>query len=376
MTTLLLGIMIGGLPAFAEGTAVNTDIKGIGGKNITAFDRVGERKIGGYFDTEYHAMHDGKRTFKAHRFILQASSQVHERVLVNTEIEFEYGGKIEAGGNKNDEGELKLEQAWADFSLDENHYLRAGIVLIPFGIINILHDSDVRDTTQRPLYAKYIVPSTWMDTGVGAHGTFDVGEVEFNYEGYMINGLSGTPSENNGIRGNRPNFKEDNNNSAAITGRLGFSPLRELEIGTSTYVGQYDTNNNGITMIGLDIAWKKGPFELVGEWAKIDIDSTIDVPSSMSGYYIESRYHFFPSFLKESVISRGFSHPIFTLFARYGAVDLNEDVSDKGQSRVTIGMNYRPTETVAFKIEGQLGRINGDSRKADSGVISSIAIGF
>jgi hypothetical protein len=374
---MIFGMVIGFLPTFAQ-EIVNLDVKGVGAKNITAFDRVGERKVGGYFDTEYFMMRDGTRTFKAHRFILQASSQVHERVFVNSEIEFEYGAKIEAGGPSSDEGEVKIEQAWVDFSLNDNHYLRAGIVLVPFGIVNILHDSDVRDTTQRPLYAKYVVPSTWMDTGVGAHGTFDVGEMEFNYEGYMVNGLSNKDGTfDKGIRNLRPNFKADNNDSAAMTARLGFSPIQGLELGTSTYLGKYDDAGNGLTMIGLDLFWKKGPFELVSEWAKVDIDATTGNPSGINGYYVETRYHFFPSFLKNSLFASGFSHPTFTLFARYGAVDLNEDDVNTGdQSRISLGVNYRPTETVVFKIEAQRGATDGDAKKAESGFISSVAIGF
>ena len=374
---MIFGMVIGFLPTFAE-DIVNLDVKGVGAKNITAFDRVGERKVGGYFDTEYFMMKDGTRTFKAHRFILQASSQVHERVFVNSEIEFEYGAKIEAGGPSTDEGEIKIEQAWVDYSLNDNHYLRAGIVLVPFGIVNILHDSDVRDTTQRPLYAKYVVPSTWMDTGVGAHGTFDVGEMEFNYEGYVVNGLAGSgASSTKGIRNLRPNFKKDNNDSAAMTARLGFSPIQGLELGTSTYIGKYDEANNGLTMMGLDLFWKKGPFELVSEWAKVDIDATAGNPSGINGYYVETRYHFFPSFLKNALFASGFSHPTFTLFARYGAVDLNEDDVNTGdQSRIALGVNYRPTETVVFKLEAQRGSKEGYAKKAESGFISSVAIGF
>ena len=67
---------------------------------------------------------------------------------------------------------------------------------------------------------------------------------------------------------------------------------------------------------------------------------------------------------------------MFTLFTRYGAVDLDEDNVEGSQARVTLGLNYRPIETVAFKVEGQLGRKEGNSLKSVSGIISSIAVGF
>jgi hypothetical protein len=104
-----------------QGNSLLDSAEGPGGKSITAFDRVGSRQIGGYLDTEYYSMQDGVKQFVAHRYILQTSSQIHPRLLVNAEIEFEYGGKITSpdldGGNKptgsgyNQKGQLKLEQA-------------------------------------------------------------------------------------------------------------------------------------------------------------------------------------------------------------------------------------------------------------------------
>jgi hypothetical protein len=266
----------------------------------------------------------------------------------------------------------------------DNQYLRSGIVLVPFGIVNILHDSDVRDTTQRPLYAKYVVPSTWMDTGVGVHGNFPVSEAEVNYEFYVVNGLQDYTNEDkpynfskNGLRGLRPHFKGDGNHAPAVTGRVGISPYLGLEIGGSSYVGKHD-DVNGITLVGLDLFYKKGPFELVSEWAKAHIDITdTQLVSGLNGYYIEARYHFFPSFLSSTFLGRDLDHPTFTLFSRYGGVNLNEDDAMAGKkARLTLGMNYRPTPTVVFKVEGQIGYTNGNAVKPDSGVISSVAVGF
>ena len=52
ISALTLIIIIGINPIYSE-NKVDISSKGAGAKSITAFDRVGERKIGGYFDTEY-----------------------------------------------------------------------------------------------------------------------------------------------------------------------------------------------------------------------------------------------------------------------------------------------------------------------------------
>jgi hypothetical protein len=375
--TLLTGLVLS-----TSTFAVDTDISkidGPGGRNVTAFDRVGERKLGGYFDTEFISDANGQN-FKAHRFILQLTSQVHEKILFNSEIEMEYGAQIEdtADGTGGD-GELKIEQAWADFELADNHFLRSGIVIMPVGLLNILHDSDVRDTTNRPIFAKYIVPTTWMDTGIGAHGNFDVANWEVNYEGYVVNGLEEitSGSAKSGIRSARPGFKSDNNVGSALVARLGLSPFNGLEFGTSIYKGAHsDNGSDSVTLVGLDTMWKHGAYEVMAEYAQVNIDGDSTIPDTMNGYYVEARYHFFPSFLQNSVFDTWYDRPTFTAFARYGEVDLDTSVTDNyDRSQTTIGLNYRPIETAVFKFEAEINEAEaGDSLVNQFN--ASIALGF
>lgn len=363
---------------FAEASDI-TSAKGVGGKNITAFDRVGERKIGGYFDNEFYSTNSAQ-TFKAHRLILQVSSQIHEKILFNTEIEYEYGAVIEdTDDGSGGDGELKVEQAWVDFEYAEDHFFRSGIVIVPFGIVNILHDSDVRDTTNRPIHAKYIVPTTWFDSGAGAHGSFDVNDWEFTYEGYLINGLNQDISGTAGLRNARPSLKTDNNKGSALAGRLGISPTLGLEIGTSLYTGTYsDTDEESVTMLGLDALWKKGPYEVIAEYAEVSIDA-IDstTPEKMNGYYVEGHYHFMPAFLRNAFFAQGFDDPTFTAFARYGEVDLDTSVTDVyDRTQVTVGLNYRPTKTVVFKAEYEMNTEEVDDNTVGDAMILSVAVGF
>lgn len=373
--TILTGVLLSSTSISAETDITKTD--GPGGRNITAFDRVGQRQVGGYFDTEFVSDANGQ-TFKAHRLILQVSSQVHERILFNSEIEMEYGAQIEdTSDGTGGDGELKIEQAWADFELVDNHYLRTGIVIVPVGLVNILHDSDVRDTTNRPIYAKYIVPTTWMDTGVGSHGNFDLGNWEVNYEGYILNGLTASVDAKSGLRNARPGFKSDNNANSALAARVGVSPFNGLEVGTSIYKGKYsDNGSDGLTLLALDTLWKKGAVEVMAEYAQANIDGGSDVPDTMNGYYVEARYHFLPSFLKNSAFTNGFDRPTFTAFARYGAIDLDTSVTNEyDRSQSTLGLNYRPMETAVFKFEIELNDAETGTELTNQ-YNMSVALGF
>ena len=357
------------------------DKDGPGSLNITAYDRVSDRSIGGYFDTEYKYNTDsGENSFIAHRLILQVSSQLHQNILFNSEIEYEYGGFVTNKDSSSNvqKGEIKIEQAWFDFKLSGFFTQRAGIVLIPFGRINILHDSDARDTTERPLYSKYIIPSTWMDTGVGAYGGFDIADVEVFYEGYIINGISDTDSlssddisESKGIRSARPNFKIDNNKSKAIVGRLGISPMLNLELGTSLYRGAYDDNDDyNLTILGLDGIYNFKKHELVFEYADSYLGVKTSQPSRMRGYYIEYHYHTMQDQLKK--IFTQFDSPVLTLFTRYGYVNTNLS-TDYIMKEYVTGLNFRPVPSVVYKLEYQVLDVNNSSNHS---MIGSVAVGF
>ncbi|MNS37869.1 hypothetical protein D3C72_701020 [compost metagenome] len=365
-----------------------TSNKGPGGRNITAFDRAKRTGVGGYFDIEFKQPFDGKpSTFDLHRLVLTTSSYLHENLFFNAEIEYEHGGLINAGTN---DGELKIEQVWADYTINDLLALRAGVVLIPFGIVNVLHDSDVRETTTRPLMASTIIPTTWMEPGVGVHGiAYPTEEWQLTYEAYLTQGLNGNISAARGVRNARPSLANDNNGNKAVTGRVALSPWLGFEVGLDGYHGSYDvTGEQHMTMLGADLSYTAGPFELVGEFANIATEggtftpagasAPVAIPTGLNGYYLEGRYRFFPEFLQSTWLGRGggFSNPTFTAFARYGGADTNlaaADTSDRTEA--VIGLNYRPIQTFVTKLEfQQLGEpVTG---KQENFLWSSVAVGF
>ena len=384
-----------------------TSATGAGGRSITAFDRKAQTRVGGYFDIEFNQPLNGKNSnFTQHRLILQASSYLHDNLFFNTEIEYEYGGLLNALTR---DGELKIEQAWADYQISEAFNWRSGVMLIPFGIVNILHDSDVRETTARPLMASTIIPTTWMEAGTGFHGVlYPTEDMMLTYETYVTNGLNNQISPTNGLRNARPSLKADNNGNKALSGRLGISPWLGWEVGLSGYTAQYDAaNSQRLSMVGLDNTLTLGPVEIVGEYANavtqggtfnasgagtatvtttggspVTVNTVTStptaIPGSMEGWYVEGRYRFFPEFLHNTFLGRGggFDQATFTLVGRYGQADTNQAVFDaSNKTEALIGFNYRPIQTFVTKVEWQ--RIAEPATgKNDDAILSSVAVGF
>lgn len=372
-------------------------------KNPSGFGNV---SLGGYADIEFEGFENSNSAFDQARFVLNVGAQPYERLLFYSELEIEHGGTDYPGGG----GETKIEQAWMNYAVNDWINLKGGIVLVPFGKFNLLHDSDIQDLTDRPLFARRLIPSTWTDAGFGLLGELPIGEklnwkilpdFYLNYETYVVNGLDEDISDR-GLRDARGAAGSDQNSTKDWVARLGFGFNPNLEIGLSTYYGKFgrsgSATRNGkdsVLGIGSDINFRRGPFEMVGDFAYFDFEdgalvdhdnnnntAAVSAPKYMRGFYIEPRYHFWPQFLSNTFLGRGFKDPKLTLVGRYDWLDIADD-ADAGtganeERRYTIGINYRPIESWVFKLEYQWNETENEvlERGNNDGIMASMAVGF
>lgn len=371
----------------------------IGARNLNAFSRkayTSGTAIGGYFDTEFIAPMagaTGNSTFNQHRLITQISSLYNDRIFFNSEIEFEYGGTYNKGTR---DGELKVEQATLDYKIEDWLVLRGGALLIPVGRLNVLHDSDFRDTTARPLFNRTIIPTTWTETGVGFYGTmYPNDDIEMNYEAYVTQGLTDNIEDGRGLAGTAPSLKTDNNAGKALSTRVGVSPFIGLDMGLGGYYSTFDDKDQkALGMLVGDFKYTLGAFELLGEGGfnvlspadkKDSTGKVVDtLKGNMWGYYLEAHYNFFPEFMKFSFLGREFNNPSFTLFSRVDQVDTDTSrLNENDRTQLCFGFNYRPITSVVFKFEYQVNIeneaiIKGEptKEKNNNQFLASIAAGF
>lgn len=367
--------------------------------------------LGGYMDFEYiNKENDGTPSnFDQHRLVPFIYGDVSDNVKFAAEIEIEHGE------------ELKIEFATVDYLINEPVNLRAGILLVPLGKFNLLHDSPLRDLTERPQVARRIIPSTLHQPGVGFYGTFYPTRLaQVNYEAYVTSGFTHAfggednpnadptnPNANftsninntNGIRSARSNNTDfDNNNGKAVVGRLAYSPFLGVEVGGSGYFGTYDPGSTRpLSIVALDWTLQRGPFELIGEsaWAYIRDNNRLSTGQliannqrnarRMQGYYIQLNYHFLPAFLTNLAPSH-FRPEVstFTGVVRWEEMNLGQDLPDTEigrlgeRQRLTLGLNFRPTEDTVFKFDYQYSPKErlGNQRIHDNGFLASVATYF
>lgn len=329
--------------------------------------------LGGYMDASFRSTESANDRFETLRFVPFIYSDVSDRVKMASEIEFEHGGVADREGVHGDsgfDGEAKLEFATIDFHIRDWINMRAGIILVPLGKFNLVHDAPLQDLVDRPLVDTFIIPTTLSQAGMGFFGTLYPTETsKLDYEIYATNGFGDDITSTNGLREARLfRYDRDNNNSPGLVARTAFSPFLGLEFGGSVFYNKYTSKgvkgNDHFVIPALDFAYQKGPFELVGEGAYVGFERGKHVktssevpPSSMFGYYIEPRYHFMPKFIHELAPKIFTDRSTFTLVGRWDQIDLGDIDGPSGRAnrrdRATVGLNFRYTEDTVFKIDYQ-----------------------
>lgn len=365
-----------GIPAMAAGQAKDTTAKPVDTTKVSPPERpfvrggiydkpyqtrlLGRTAIGGY--AEAHARYqrvDGLRDeagFEAKRFNLFTNTRVSDFVRIGAEIEFEDGAQ-----------EILLEFAAIDFRVHPSLTIRGGMILSPLGKFNLSHDSPLNEFTDRPLVSTELTGVALSEPGFGILGQFRAGRKgRLTYEVYATNGFHDgliTESEDGTrIPLGRRNF-EDNNGSPAAVGRLAWSPLVGYEIGVSAHHGAYNVFNEegarldrrrDLTIGVLDAEAMVFGVRLAGEAAL----AAIDVPEGLRGIYASGQRGIYVEAIRDFGRGRVRTAPqsSFAVKARFDYIDFDTDVVGTSIAQITVGLNFRPTQDSALKLDVVRGR--------------------
>ncbi len=123
--------------------------------------------IGGYGEANYQVTVDDEKDKKDNadleRLVLYTGYKFTDNILFNSEIEFEHSSTGSGG-------EVSVEFAALDFVIDPMVNIRAGMVLMPMGFLNQIHEPPFYFGNNRPEVERQIIPSTWREMGVGLFG--------------------------------------------------------------------------------------------------------------------------------------------------------------------------------------------------------------
>jgi hypothetical protein len=259
--------------------------------------------LSGYMEFHFSKPQFADGILDFHRFVLLVTHRFNDRLRFVGELELEHAlveGLEEAG-------ELELEQAYLDFLLARSFNIRAGMMLVPVGIINERHEPPVFYGVKRPLVDTVIVPTTWFEPGVGVHGEIGRG---WRYRGFVMAPLNAAEFDaEEGIRNGRQKGSEANAGRVALTGRVEYLGTPGLTAGVSFWSGRSGFEFRPVFDVPVQVAeadarYSRDRLELRGQFAHVTIDNadrlndlgllrtgvSPNVASALRGFYLEAGY--------------------------------------------------------------------------------------
>ena len=291
------------------------------------------------------------------RAILYVGYKFTDNIVFNSEIEIEHAD------------EIFLEFATLDFFWKDWANFRAGLLLLPVGWINEIHEPPFFYGVNRPDVERFIIPTTWRENGFGVFGS--IGEM-IQYRIYGVNGLDGSDFSTQGIRGGRQKGSQALANDLAVVGRVDFTPTPGLVLGGSFYVGNSGQDQEGdggslpgatTTLFDVHAQWKWQGLHLRSLFTMLFIDDAdrlseringgappFSIAETMLGVYGEVGYDLLQWF------ERG--DRTLEPFYRFEYYDTQWEVpSGFSRDRTkevfshTVGLHFRPIPNVVLKAD-------------------------
>ena len=290
------------------------------------------------------------------RLVMYLGYKFNDWIVFNSEIEFEHA-------STGKDGEVSVEFATLDFLFDPRVNVRAGLLLVPVGFLNELHEPPFYLGNVRPQVEQQIIPSTWRANGAGFFG--EIGPLA--YRTYVVSSLDASGFASGNIRGGRQNGSQEIAENFSWVGRLDYTPIPGLLVGGSAYLGNSGQDNDYAgegadvftQLYELHAEFKRRGLELRALATLLELDDA-DVLSvaleqtiaeEMLGWYAEIAYDVLP------LILPGTSHYLAPWF-RYSSIDTQHDVPSgfaedetKDRKIYEVGLTYKPIPRVVIKLD-------------------------
>lgn len=315
--------------------------------------------LGGYGEILYNQPTDSNGELDVQRLVMLFGYKFDERVQFVTEIEYEHVK------------EVYVEQAFVNYSVGNTTNIRAGLMLVPMGIINEFHEPTTFNGVERPSMDNKIVPTTWREIGIGVAGRFD--GLSLRYQAYLFNGFishdgnDGKLKGSNGLRGGRQKGAESIVDQFNLSAKLDYYGLPNLRLGAAVYQGRTQADDAinevlgsdiGVSMLGFDARYKWMNFSARGQYVHASLSDTAeynqlsgrDLGSQLGGFYLETAYNVLPITNKQRLDA----------FVRYEQYDTHKAVEGNlvrnpayDRQEWTLGLSYHLSQGSVFKVDYQ-----------------------
>ena len=321
----------------------------------------------GEMGARFYRRDTGRNSADLTRFVLGFQHRFDDRTKLVSEVEVEH-----AVSSADDAGEVAIEQAYVERQLSNNWAARAGLFVMPMGLINENHEPTAYYGVDRNFVETAIIPSTWREGGVQFVGDLDNGlTLQAGIStGFDLSKWDATDAETveSPLGAVHQEMSQAKAHNLGYFSALNWRGVPGLQLGGALFVGhggqgQVGVPKMGVTLWDMHVRYTPGAWDLSALYAQGHISRTADfnvtqvgndylMPSRFSGWYTQAAYKLWSNGdLTLSPFARFERFNTREAFASIGA-GLTPDAA-KAESVITVGANLAVGSGVVFKADVQ-----------------------
>lgn len=316
----------------------------IGGYGELHLNKLKNRKAGG----------TNKDELDLHRFVLFMGHQFDESTRFFSELEVEHGvAKDTAAGSS---GVVAVEQMYLDFTVSDAMSVKAGLMVMPVGIISETHEPPTFYGVERNPVETNIIPTTWREGGVTITARL---ADNITLDGMISSGLATTAAKNFAVRDGRLSGASAKAKDPACTARLKWTGLPGIEL-AATLQRQTDITQSVEATAGTATLYEAhavlnhgrfGLRALYAGWSLAGSGPKTVGADKQNGWYVEPSWKFTEQ---------------WGVFVRRSTWDNRAgDVADSRYKQTDLGVNFWPHADVVVKLDYQNQQVPGGQDKFD-----------
>jgi hypothetical protein len=321
----------------------------------------------GYGELNYSKPSDSATTATADiaRFVIGMGYQFDEKTHLNTELEIEH-----AVSSADDPGVVEVEQAYIDHEIHDGVFLKAGLFLIPAGLLNENHEPTRYYGVFRNFVETSIIPTTWREGGLaiqsnsssglrwdaGVTTGFDLSKWDFSAESEGPESPLGSIHQEMALARAK---------DVSFFGAVNYTGISNMKLGASVFTGgasqgQLNTSSR-VTLWETHARWTPGQLDLSALYAHGHISNTgiinttmvgnpTLIPENFFGWYVQGVYRLWQK-----------DHYSFAPFLRYERFNTASSyetiqaglmpVTLPDQKAWTAGLNFNIADGVVLKAD-------------------------
>lgn len=318
------------------------------------------------------------------RAVLGITHRFDEKTKMVAEFEWEH-----AIASASDQGEAAVEQLYVEREFQYGLHAKAGLFLIPAGLLNTNHEPTVYYGVHRNFVETAIIPSTWREAGLGLSQTFDNG---LTWEAGLTTGFdlskwdaASTEGRDSPLGSIHQEGQLAKSHDLSMFGALNWRGIPGLLLGgflSSGKIGQktpdFLAQDARLTLWNLHARYTPGKWDLSAVYVRGTISNTgalnqtfagqpTPVPASFYGWYTQAAYQLWKS--SDYTLTPFVRYERFNTANSYAAMPTGLEVATGPNEGVwTAGTNFRIGEGVVLKADYQKFRVDKTRDRFNLGV--------